>query len=385
MTGPVLEARGLRVSRGGVPVLDVPSFRLDEGELVALMGPNGSGKSTLLLALMSLLPRVAGHVLWRGAPIVNRDDVLATRRRMAMVLQDPLLFQATVYENVASGLRIRGISGPEERQRVMAYLERFGLAAMSRRSARKLSGGEARRVSIARALAVEPEVVFLDEPFANLDPPTREAIAEDLETTLREVRAAGILITHDASEALRLSDRIVVMNGGSIVQADRPAVVMNAPVNAFVASCMGMETIVDGMVARQEGDVLVVAASGVEIVAAGAGIVGEAVYCCIRPEQVTIDMTSPAGTTSARNVLAARITGVAAQGAYLKVKLDCGLPLVATVTSESFTTLKLERGREVFASFKATAVHLIHRGKHAGPRGGGDPFATSVAPAPRRS
>jgi len=358
---PLLEAVDLRVERGGVPVLDVPSFRLEEGEFVSLIGPNGCGKSTLLLSLMGLLPRAGGQVRWRGAEPSSGREAVALRRRMAMVLQEPLLFQGTVYQNVAAGLRIRGLPRREERRRVLAWLERFGLTALEERSARMLSGGESRRVSLARALAVEPEVVFLDEPFANLDPPTRQAITDDLERTLRETRAAAVLVTHDQAEALRLSDRIVVMQRGAIVQTGAPAVVMNEPVNEFVASCMGMETIVEGLVVRRVDGEVVMSVAGREISAIGAGAPGEQVYCCIRPEHVTIELVSPAGSSSARNVFPARITSVTSAGAYLKVKLDSGFPLVATVTAESLATLGLTRGRDVFASFKATAVHVIRR------------------------
>jgi len=357
----ILEARGLVVERGGVKVLGIPAFRLEEGEFVSLIGPNGSGKSTLLLTLMCLLPRAAGQVLWRGAPVATGGDAVAHRRRMAMVFQEPLLFRATVYENVASGLRIRKVPRAEERRRVGASLEQFGLAAMAGRSAGMLSGGEMRRVSLARALVVEPEVVLLDEPFANLDLPTRQGITDDLERVLHETGAAAVLVTHDQSEALRLSDRIVVMQRGEVVQSDAPAAVMNEPANEFVASCMGMETVVEGTVARQVGGEIVMAVAGREISAIGTALPGQPVYCCIRPEHVTIDTTNPAGSSSARNVYPARIDGVSSMGPYLKVKLDCGFPLVATVTGESFATLGLERGREVFASFKATAVHVIGR------------------------
>jgi tungstate transport system ATP-binding protein len=243
----------------------------------------------------------------------------------------------------------------------MDYLERFGLAALERRSARLLSGGETRRVGIARALVVEPEVVLLDEPFANLDPPARQAITDDLERTLRRTGAAAILVTHDQAEALRLSARIVVMQRGAVVQSDVPAVVMNEPANEFVASCMGMETVVEGTVVRSAGGSVVMSVAGREIAAIGAGQPGDPVYCGIRPEHVTIDLASPAGSSSARNVFPARISGVSSAGPYLKVKLDCGFPLVATVTGESFATLGLARGLDVFASFKATAVHLIRR------------------------
>jgi tungstate transport system ATP-binding protein len=355
----LLEARDLRVDRGGVQVLDVPSFRLEEREFVSLIGPNGCGKSTLLLSLMGLLPRAAGQVLWRGAEASGQREAIAQRRRMAMVLQEPLLFQATVYENVASGLRIRGLPRREERRRVLAWLERFGLSALEARSARMLSAGESRRVSLARALAVEPEVVFLDEPFANLDPPTRQAIGDDLERAIREAGAAAVLVTHDQGEALRFSERIVVMQRGAVVQAGPPAVVMNEPVNEYVAACMGMETIVEGLVVRRVDGEVVMAVAGREISAIGAGAPGDRVYCCVRPEHVTIELASTAGSSSARNVFPATITGVSSAGPFLKLKLDCGFPLVATVTTESLATLGLTRGRAVFASFKATAVHVI--------------------------
>jgi tungstate transport system ATP-binding protein len=342
-------------------VLDVPSFRLQENELVCLLGPNGSGKSTLLLSLMSLLERTAGRIVYRGEEILSQRAAIAARRKMAMVLQEPLLFNATVYDNVASGLRIRGVGRSETKRRTMAYLERFRLGELAQRSARKLSGGEARRVNLARALVVEPEVVLLDEPFANLDVPTRRSIGEDLERTIRDARMAAILVTHDQAEALRFSDRIIVMSGGRIVQSDLPAAVVNNPMNEFVASCVGMDAIVEGVIRRSTGGELVVAVPGGEIDAVGEGSTGDRVYCCIRPENVIIDVVNPSHTSSARNVFAARIESIASLGPYLKVKLDCGFPLVAHVTRESFTNLRLQEGKLVFASFKATAIHVIRK------------------------
>jgi tungstate transport system ATP-binding protein len=168
--------------------------------------------------------------------------------------------------------------------------------------------------------------------------------------------------THDQAEALRLSDRIAVMRGGTIVQSGAPAAVANDPADAFVAACMGMETVVEGVVVRSGDDEVVMAVAGREIAAAGEAAPGEAVFCCLRPEHVTIDTVSPAGKSSARNVLPARITAVQAAGHHLRVRLDCGFPLVASVTRESMEVLGLAKGKEVFASFKATAVHLVRRG-----------------------
>lgn len=380
MTAPprcVLEVRDLKVRRGGAEVLDVPSLRLHEREFVAVIGPNGSGKSTLLLSLMGLLERAAGQVLYRGTAIGSGRALIEHRRRMAMVLQDPCLFDLTVYENVASGLRIRGLRGEEQRRRATAYLERFRLTALAERSARKLSGGESRRVNLARALVTEPEVLLLDEPFTGLDPPTRQAIVDDLEATIRETGTAAILVTHDQSEALRLSDTLVVMNGGRIVQCDAPSVVMNEPADPFVASCVGMETILEGVIRRCAGSRVVVAVGERQIEALGEGSPGDHVYCCIRPESVTLEVVDPSATTSARNVFPAHVASVTSVGPFLKLRLDCGFSLVAHVTRESFAALKLAHRRDLFASVKATAIHLIRKETRL--------LADAAAPAPGRA
>jgi tungstate transport system ATP-binding protein len=204
-------------------------------------------------------------------------------------------------------------------------------------------------------------VLFLDEPFASLDPPTRQAIVDDLARTIREERIAAVLVTHDQAEALRLSDRLDVMSCGRIVQSDAPSVVMNHPANEFVARCVGMETILEGVVSRRDGGECVVALPGGAVAAVGEADAGDRVYCCIRPEAVTVDLTAPSRTTSARNVFRARIVSCASVGPYVRVELDCGFPLVAHVTRESLVTLDLAHARDAFASFKATAVHLLRR------------------------
>jgi tungstate transport system ATP-binding protein len=362
---PVLELRDVRVERGGRTVLDVPSFRLERGELVALIGPNGSGKTTLLHALMGLVPRAAGRALFQGEELEAGGRLVERRRRMAMILQDALLFDTTVEKNVGESLRLRGVPRADVRRRVALALERFRVGALASRHARELSGGEARRVSLARALVVEPEVVLLDEPFASLDVPTRQAISEDVERTVREAGMAAILVTHDASEALRLAHRIVVLHQGRIVQSDVPAEVLNHPANEFVASCVGMETILEGEVRARSGWELEVAVGDALVEAVGEAEVGDPVHLCIRPENVVLEPLAPARPTSARNGYLARITGVASIGPYLKLNLDCGFPLVTHVTAESWALLGLGPGKMVHALFKATAVHVIRRARPA--------------------
>jgi tungstate transport system ATP-binding protein len=151
----------------------------------------------------------------------------------------------------------------------------------------------------------------------------------------------------------------VVMNGGSIVQQGAPLEVMNNPANEFVASFVGMDTILEGKVATSSAGVVTISVSGFEVDAVGNYSVGEKVYCCIRPENVAIELIHPDDHTSARNIFAATIQDISSLGPFLKLILDCGFPLVSYVTREAFALLELKEGKQVFATFKATAVHLI--------------------------
>jgi tungstate transport system ATP-binding protein len=353
---------GLIVKRGDTRVLEIADLHLMGNEVIALIGPNGAGKSTLLLALACLLPLAQGSIRWRGEPIGSDAQRLSYRRTLAMVFQEPLLFDATVYENVASGLKIRGMTKGDIKNRVMQTLDLFGMAHLAERSARKISGGEAQRTSLARGFALKPELILLDEPFSALDPPTRSSLTEDLERILEETRTAAIMATHDQLDALRLADRIMVMNNGSIVQSGQPVEVMNHPADEFVASFVGMENILSGLIVGSSEGLVSAAVMNRTILFPGGFTTGEEVVLCIRPENVTITTVDPGGSTSARNVLPAIVGKIVNMGAYFKVTLDCGFPLVACLTGQSLNNMRIGFGKPVFASFKATAVHLIRGG-----------------------
>jgi tungstate transport system ATP-binding protein len=357
----IVEAKDIRVVRGGTLLLDISSLLIREGEVLSLIGPNGAGKTTLLQTLSCLEKPFQGEIRYRGQIVHSNHSIIGLRRRLAMVFQEPLLFDTTVFDNVASGLRIRRMKGPEIRSIVEEQLARFGMAHLGHRSARTLSGGEAQRTSLARAFAIRPEILFLDEPFASLDPPSRESLIGDLELVLKQTGTTAVFATHDRLEALRLSNRIAVMKDGKMVQMGSPEAVMNYPVDEFVASFVGVETILTGMVKRQNSETFVTSVSGREIEAVGQVPVGETVLLCIRPENVTLSTSATKETTSARNVFPGKIEKVTSLGPYQKVQLDCGFPLVAYVTHHSLEKLSLKEGMEVTASFKATAIHVIRK------------------------
>jgi len=356
---PVFEVKDLQVIRGGSLILNVPSLAVSDGEILVLIGPNGAGKSTLLQALSAVLKPTRGEIFFRGRKIGADIPLLEHRRRLAMVLQEPLLFDTTVYNNVASGLKIRGMRKDEIEPIVAKALERFGIAHLRDRSARTLSGGEARRASIARAFATNPEVLLLDEPFSALDPIMRETLLEDLERVLRETRITTIFVTHDRIEAVRLATRLGVMNAGEILQTGSPDEVMNHPVNEFVASLVGVETILQGKVIRKNSGTFIASVSGQEIEAIGEANPGEKVTLCIRPENVSLSEIVSGSSASVRNAFTGTVEKITLIGIYRKVQLKCGFPLVAYVTNPSFYDLSLKQGTKVLAFFKAKAVHVI--------------------------
>ncbi|KAF1084252.1 Fe(3+) ions import ATP-binding protein FbpC [Sporotomaculum syntrophicum] len=201
-------------------ILQVKDFHLAEGERLAVIGPNGSGKSTLVKVLALLEPPTSGEVFFRGEKVTSKNN-LAIRRRMAVVFQEPLLLNITVFNNVAQGMRFRGIDAEEIQRRVEYWLDRFGITALRNRKPLNLSGGEAQRVSLARAFALEPEVIFMDEPFSALDFYTRMELLESLGARLAETGATTVFVTHDINEIPYLTDNVAAIDGGMIAYKGR--------------------------------------------------------------------------------------------------------------------------------------------------------------------
>ena len=230
--------RDVVIRRSGVEVLRVPELDVREGEVLAVLGANGAGKSTLLQALALLERPTEGSVLFDGLPVLGRE--LSLRRRMAMVFQEPMLLDRSVEANVALGLSLRGVGRKGRAAKVAQWLDRLGIGALAKRSGRTLSGGEAQRTSLARAFVLEPDVLFLDEPFSSLDQPTRESLLTELVRILDETMVTTVLVTHDRREAIQLAHRIGVMAEGRLLQLGTPSELLNAPANETVASYLGV-------------------------------------------------------------------------------------------------------------------------------------------------
>jgi tungstate transport system ATP-binding protein len=219
-------------------------------------------------------------------------------------------------------------------------------------------------VSLARAFAVSPEIIFLDEPFSALDAPTREELAGDLHRSLRATGITAVFVTHDRNEALSLADRVAVMREGKIVQTGTPEEVATRPVDEFVAAFMGMDTIVGGVVEKSGGGMTTVSADFHLIELCGDAEPGTKALIGIRPENVTLSLPDGGARSSARNVFRARIASLSYSGPLCKARLDCGFRLTALVTANSALEMGLSEGMEVDASVKATAVYLIKAEHH---------------------
>ncbi len=362
MSKSKLSLRDVRVRRGKADIIKVPHLDVLTGEVLVIVGPNGAGKSILLETLALLHKPRQGRALFEGQPVGGRE--LALRRRMAVVFQDPLLLRRSVADNVAMGLQLRGAPRSVRREKAAHWMGRFGIAHLAKRSAPTLSGGEAQRANLARAFALDPEVLLLDEPFSALDQPTREGLLDDLAQALRDTGVTTVFVTHDRAEALRLGDRVAVMMGGSIRQVGTAAEVFAAPVDEEVATFVGVETIVSGRLQSLVDGLATIDLGSAAVQAMAPSLAsGSEVLVCLRPEDVILE---PAGLdshpTSARNHLRGAVRRITTLGGQVRVVLDCGFTLVALITKQSLEEMKLEADSEVVASFKATAVHVIPRG-----------------------
>ena len=361
MAEALLSLHGIRVRYDEPTVLEIDSLAVYPGEILAVMGPNGAGKSTLLRLMGLLQQPTQGKIYFHDREVIPTDG-LAIRRRMASVFQEPLLLNASVYENAALGLKLRGLDGRAIEQRIRPWLTRLGIEHLASRQARTLSGGEAQRTSLVRALALDPELLLLDEPFSPLDPPTREGLLLDLERILREKGITTVFVTHDRDEAFMLGDRVAVLIDGKIHQVGAAAEVFLRPLNEAVAHFVGVDTKLSGVVETVNEGLAQVRFNGGSVEVVGDFQAGEHLLLCLRPEDITLSVPGQDLKSSARNRLIAKLMKIIPWGAHYRAELACGdSRLVALITRPSFLELKLQEGNDAVASFKATAVHVIKR------------------------
>lgn len=351
-----LQAHVLVARKGHV--LDV-AIEAQPGDVVAVVGPNGSGKTTLLRAVAGLQRITDGRVRWDSE--LWEEPASGTRmttqdRRVGMVLQDVLLFpHLTALDNVAFGPTMRGTHRRDARGAARGWLERLGVGELAHRRPHQLSGGQAQRVAVARALATDPRVLLLDEPLAALDVGVAMTLRLELARHLAEYDGVTLLVTHDALDALTLANRVVVVDEGRVVQDGTPGEVAALPRTPHVARLVGLN-VLSGISRGNHVEL----ADGTPLVTTTE--LDGPVNVTFTPAAVTLGIDAPHG--SARNAWRGRILSVAPHGLAVRVHLDAAGGLIADITAESAGRLALAPGREVWATVKATetAVHAASSG-----------------------
>jgi molybdate transport system ATP-binding protein len=345
---------------GGPTVRAALELQASAGRVTVLFGPSGAGKSTVLRCLAGLETPERGHILfhgerwWDGEARVNLPP---QRRRVGFLFQDMALFpHLSAEQNVQYGLT--HLPAAERRERTRSLFGLLRLEGLEGRRPRELSGGQQQRVALARALAVRPRLLLLDEPLSALDAPSRELLRVELRRLLRELGLPAVVVTHDRLDALALGDDLVAMEGGRVCQVGPVADVFNHPAELAVAWMTGIETVLPGTVLQREAGLATVAVGPHQLTALEPEHGGDAVFVCLRAEDVTLG-TPQTLPTSARNRLPCTVVSLSHEGALVRVALDAGFPLVARVTRFSCDELGLVEGRPVIASFKAPAVRLV--------------------------
>ena len=282
-----LDVSGAEKAFGSSTVLGGVNLGVAQGEFVSLLGPSGCGKTTLLRIVAGLLG------VDRGTVKLDGQDITALpphKRDVGVVFQNYALFpHLTVAENVAFGLKARRRTAADTREAVKKFLELVHLSDFADHSVRVLSGGQQQRVAVARALAVRPKLLLLDEPFSALDRKLRETMQIDLRRLLRELGTTSVFVTHDQDEALTMSDRIAVMNKGAIEQLDTPEAIYRRPTTAFALEFVGLSSRLTGTVLGSQGDLVAVDTAFGRLLAPGRFVPGAKVLLAVRPERIKVE------------------------------------------------------------------------------------------------
>jgi len=334
----IFKVRNLKKIYNNKIVLDVDNLNFQEGKIYAIVGPNGSGKTTLLNILNLLEKPNEGQIFFYDQEITNKSnsDNLEIRRKITLVNQDPFLFHFTVYDNIAYGLKIRSIPPKVQKSRIRSALNIVGLSGFKDRKANQLSGGEAQRVVIARALVIEPEVLFLDEPTANIDQKYIDIVERIIKKIKKEIKTTVVFTTHDLSQAYRLADEVISLLDGKIIK--------QVP-----------ENLLRGEIVEEENGLKRFKTMGNIKFAIVSEKIGLA-YISIDPRDIILSYEQ--FQSSARNSFLGKITKIIEQNHLVKLEIDIGVPLVVIITRESFFMMNLNLGSKVYLTFKASAVKL---------------------------
>ena len=348
----LLELKGLSKSWKGFRIRSV-SLEVRRGEYFVVMGPTGAGKTLLLQLIAGIHYPDSGRIILDG---IDVTDLPPERRNVGYVPQNYALFpHMTAGENIAYGLRVRGYSKGEADEVVREVSRKLGIEELLDRRVSTLSGGEQQRIALARALAIKPKLLLLDEPLSALDAETREEIREYLKGVRRAIGFTAIHVTHDFVEAADLGDRMAVMFGGEILQVGKPVDVMNNPRSKIVASFTGIKNLFRGRVVGRVGELAEIDVGGARIYALTER--GGEVSVAVRPESIIVTLEPV--KTSARNLLKGVIREISEKPPLVSLKVKAGIEFTVYVTRNAVEDLNLKEGKSVYLAFKASDVTVF--------------------------
>lgn len=347
----MIELTGVSKLYGDVTALRDVSLKVERGEILTVLGPNGSGKTTLLKILGGLERPSRGEVLFDGVRI-GGDNAEEMRKRATLVFQRTVLLRGTVRNNVAYGLRLRDIPDKDIERRAREAIELVGLEALADRQAKDLSGGEQQRLSLARALVLDCELLLLDEPTANLDPESL-AIVKEVIRKLNKGGTTVVLATHNIEQARELSERLLLLERGEIVEAGRPQDLF-LDQSYEMARFARSENVFTGE-SRMVNGVAHIDIGGVEV--RGAFSRRGSVTIHVRPEDVIVSRELV--KSSARNNLHGTIVGIEDRDSIIRMKVDVGKVFTVQITRRSLVEMGLNVGHEVYITFKASSLQLL--------------------------
>ncbi len=332
------------------------SLEVKQGEYFVILGPTGAGKTLLLELIVGLYIPNEGKILIDGKDITY--DV-PEKRNLGFLYQDYSLFpHLSVKKNIEYGMNIRGINKNEINTKVKELSKILKIEHLMKRDTTTLSGGEQQKVALARALAINPKVLLLDEPFSALDENTKSKLISEMKDLHRKEGITFIHVTHSQEEAILLADRIGIMMNGTIAQVGTPDEIFYKPLSKEIAKFVKIENIWEGKVIEKNEEELLVDVNGNHIVALCNHFkVGQEIRLIIRPEDIILGK----GNTSARNNFKGKVISIVKHGFYYIIRIDCGFEVEAAVTKQSIESLNIREGKDINIFFKATALQVIKR------------------------
>ena len=347
----MLEVKNLTKYYGDLRAVNDLSFKIEEGEFGTLLGPSGCGKSTTLRTIAGLIEPTEGEILLRGDDVTGQAP---NERNIGLVFQDSATFpHMTVEENIEYGLKMSGFEPARREEQITKYLDLVQISEYRDHRPTELSGGQERRVSIARALAYEPDILLLDEPLTGLDRVLRQELRNEIKQIQREVEVTTLYVTHDQEEALSMSDKILVLDDGEKQQEGAPKEIYDSPANRFVANFVGKSTRLPGTVASHDPPRVDTRIGSIPTTEAALAAFdqGDEVEVYLRPEDLAI--TNGAGGGELRGT----VTNVEYLGTYSEVLLDAGENTEAVVHTSTSDNISV--GDEVVSTFDPSNVIVL--------------------------